>query len=475
MVFDQNWQERRQISKDAASKNKIAYNNAKDSYDEAMRAQKAAFAEFAASGYKQDSPAGQKYFAAKEKSKQAKEQMEVSKDAYRNSSTGWQIARTGAKAGKALGSTALSAIGLTPKKSEPVEPQKPNNTDSQEQSSEDKAEKDSNFDANALGSAMYDALGIWASKNTKDPLQRDKHLNRQAEMHDVQSGDHQKSAQHWGQIANRDYRVEAEKNAVSQAASENNQKVQNLGNASAGAAALERGVKSADYNTHMQRADQAQKEYTTDNEKMWDDRQAAEQERAGADVYNGVAQDMQTRNSMSSYLSHGNSGVDNLRPQQPEQQPEQPQQEQPEQPQQQPEQQPQQEQLQSDWMSVLNYATYANAPEGTRGAHWNPNNESGKKNPRLQNAIKLFNQAGVGNGKVISAQDVRNPSMWNDNWQLEQVLDRVNPEIKQKCLAETGRLRSDGSHSNEGDSKKDTLNNYYNTGAQQFTQQQQQQ
>ena len=72
------------------------------------------------------------------------------------------------------------------------------------------------------------------------------HLRRQSEMHDKQAGDEQKNAQQNFQVANRNYRVEAEKNAASQAAAENAQKVNNMGNASAGAAALERIVEKAD-------------------------------------------------------------------------------------------------------------------------------------------------------------------------------------------------------------------------------------
>lgn len=147
------------------------------------------------------------------------------------------------------------------------------------------------------------------------------HLRRQAEMHDKQAGDEQKNTQQNFQVANRDYRVEAEKNAASQAAAENAQKVNNMGNASAGAAALERGVKEADYNTHMQRQDQQRTEGVKNQREMWGARQTAEEERADADKGDHDYLQTQLYNNAASSLSMG--GVpdeekgDSKQPQQP--------------------------------------------------------------------------------------------------------------------------------------------------------------
>lgn len=145
--------------------------------------------------------------------------------------------------------------------------------------------------------------------DTKDPMGRSGHLNRQAEMHDIQAGDQQRAMQQNLQIANRDYRSEAEKNAASQAAAENAQKVHNLGNAGAGSAALERDVKAADYNTMMQRSDEQRRLGVENMEKMHDMRQTAEQERAGADVYDYTARDMAAHNLLSDWLSMGGPGL----------------------------------------------------------------------------------------------------------------------------------------------------------------------
>lgn len=131
-------------------------------------------------------------------------------------------------------------------------------------------------------------------------------LRRQAEMHDKQAGDEQKNAQQNFAVANRDYRGEAEKNAVSQAASENAQKVANMGNVSAAASALARGVKSADYNTHMQRQDQQRAEGVKNQREMWGSRQTAEEERANANKERHDYTDAQTYNLASNNLSKGN-------------------------------------------------------------------------------------------------------------------------------------------------------------------------
>ena len=131
-------------------------------------------------------------------------------------------------------------------------------------------------------------------------------LRRQAEMHDKQASDEQKNAQQNFAVANRDYRGEAEKNAVSQAASENAQKVANMGNVSGGAAALARGVKSADYNTHMQRQDQQRAEGVKNQREMWGSRQTAEEERANANKERHDYTDAQTYNLASNNLSKGN-------------------------------------------------------------------------------------------------------------------------------------------------------------------------
>lgn len=130
------------------------------------------------------------------------------------------------------------------------------------------------------------------------------HLRRQSEMHDKQAGDEQKNAQQNFQVANRNYRVEAEKNTGG-AAAENALKVSNMGNASAGAAALERTVAKADYNTHMQRKDQQRSEGVKNQREMWGARQTAEEERANADKGDHDYLQAQLYNNAASSLSMG--------------------------------------------------------------------------------------------------------------------------------------------------------------------------
>lgn len=159
-----------------------------------------------------------------------------------------------------------------------------------------------------LSTALNDSLSAYFQKQALGDTVKapnSEHLRNQAEMHDKQAGDEQKNAQQNFQVANRNYRVEAEKNAASQAASENAQKIQNLGNVSAGAAALERGVKSADYNTHMQRQDQQRTEGVKNQREMWGAKQTAEEERADANKEDHDYLDAQLYNTTVAGLSRG--------------------------------------------------------------------------------------------------------------------------------------------------------------------------
>lgn len=155
-----------------------------------------------------------------------------------------------------------------------------------------------------------------------DPSGRSQQLRNQAQMHERQAMDEQKNSQANMQVANRNYRVEAEKNAVSQAASENAQKVANMGNASAGAAALERGVATADYNTHMQRQDQQRAEGVKNQREMWGSKQTAEEERGSANITDYKWRDTDRYNKNSTELSAGEPEPEPEPEQTPEQTPE---------------------------------------------------------------------------------------------------------------------------------------------------------
>ena len=181
----------------------------------------------------------------------------------------------------------------------------------QENDNSTKQENDNNTareNVNSSSSVATNSLVNYLASKTPGGTSQEPnsiHLRRQSEIHDKQAGDEQKNAQQNFQVANRNYKVEAEKNAASQAAAENAQKVSNMGNASAGAAALERTVEKADYNTHMQRQDQQRSEGVKNQREMWGARQTAEEERANADKGDHDYLQAQLYNNAASSLSMG--------------------------------------------------------------------------------------------------------------------------------------------------------------------------
>lgn len=161
-----------------------------------------------------------------------------------------------------------------------------------------------------MSRAFAQGISDWAAnqsaRGTTAPDRASAHLQQQATMHDIQAGDLQKAQQQSQQIADRDYHAEAEKNAVAGAATENAQRVQNLSaSAGAGAAALNRQVKSADYNTMMNRADTQRDKAVERGKEAWDVRQQAERERAGADKADYAAREAETDNRRAANLSYG--------------------------------------------------------------------------------------------------------------------------------------------------------------------------
>lgn len=169
----------------------------------------------------------------------------------------------------------------------------------------------------AIGDTVGTAtVGLGAYLNSKLAGGRDPssgHARNQAKIHEEQAAQYQKDAQANKQIANRDYRGEAEKNAVANAATENAQKIANMGNVSAGAAALARTVGTADYNTHMQRQDAQRAEGVKNMQNMHDNRSAAEEQRATADQMDYDWQQQNSANAWNQYLSSGGyrSSTDN--------------------------------------------------------------------------------------------------------------------------------------------------------------------
>lgn len=186
----------------------------------------------------------------------------------------------------------------------------------QENDSNNEQENDNNTareNVNSSSSIATNSLVNYLASKTPGGTSQEPnsiHLRRQSEIHDKQAGDEQKNAQQNFQVANRNYKVEAEKNTGG-AAAENALKVSNMGNVSAGAAALERTVKKADYNTHMQRQDQQRSEGVKNQREMWGARQTAEEERANADKGDHDYLQAQLYNNAASSLSMGGVADEN--------------------------------------------------------------------------------------------------------------------------------------------------------------------
>ena len=137
-----------------------------------------------------------------------------------------------------------------------------------------------------------------------DPSGRSKQLRQQAQLHDIQATDEQKSAQQNFQVANRNARVEADKDAVAASAIKNAQTVNNLAaGTSAGTAALNRTVEQGDVAAHRQRADAQRAEGVKNQREMWGARQTAEEERGAANITDYQYRQSVGQTAMSDYLS----------------------------------------------------------------------------------------------------------------------------------------------------------------------------
>lgn len=158
------------------------------------------------------------------------------------------------------------------------------------------------FARTASNAAVNAMTNLTSSDNAPD--KSDVHLDNQAVMHEQQAAKEGMNEQQERQIANRDYRGEADKNAVAQAAIKNQQTVQNMGAAAGNAAAaLNRQVGESDYNTHMQRQDEARQRAVANQREAEGARQTAERERAGADTARNEAMQQRMYNNEVDTLS----------------------------------------------------------------------------------------------------------------------------------------------------------------------------
>ena len=147
----------------------------------------------------------------------------------------------------------------------------------------------------------------------QDPSGRSKQLREQARMHRVQAADEQKSSQQNFQVANRDARVEADKDGIAKAAVKNAQTVNNLSSGTGvGTAALNRTVEMGDIGEHRQRADQQRQEGVKNQREMWGARQTAEEEDGSANITDYKYRQARGQTAVSDVLSQedGEDGED---------------------------------------------------------------------------------------------------------------------------------------------------------------------
>lgn len=144
-----------------------------------------------------------------------------------------------------------------------------------------------------------------STQKARDPMGRSAGLEAQADLHMREAADYQKLAQEMEQIANRDYRQEAENDAAANATIKNAQTVAIMGNASAGAAALNKDMEAADYNARINRQDTMRKEAMDAKQSAYDSKQIAAQERTDAKGYDYTAHNQQAAQNMARRLSSG--------------------------------------------------------------------------------------------------------------------------------------------------------------------------
>lgn len=142
-----------------------------------------------------------------------------------------------------------------------------------------------------------------------DPTGMSTAKRNQAAIHAQQASDEQKNAQANAQIAHRNYRYEADKNAAASAATQNAQTVNNMSAASGGgAAAIQRQVATPDYNIMMNRQDTQRKEGVTNQREMYGAQNVAADERGTANKWDYDARQRNIINSLTSGLSNGGYG-----------------------------------------------------------------------------------------------------------------------------------------------------------------------
>lgn len=136
-------------------------------------------------------------------------------------------------------------------------------------------------------------------------------LRAQAQEDVRQAGDEQRNMQQNFQIANRNYRDEAGRDAAMKAASQNAQKVNNAAaGVGSGAAAMLRDVVTPDTQTYMNRQDAQRKEGVENQRQMHAAQQEAIRRNTDANGYDYVIADANRYNAAVGALSNNNAKTD---------------------------------------------------------------------------------------------------------------------------------------------------------------------
>lgn len=253
------------------------------------------------------------------------------------------------------------------------------------------------------------------------------HAQNKANLHEQLANEEFKAAQKQSQISNRDPRRESGLDAAMSAENKNAQIVANMGNASAGAAALERQVGDAGQflQQNRDRGDTARKDAVQSFQQGYDDKQRAEQRREEGNI--GVLEGYgnQISNTQTDILSMGKTDIE---PPQEEQPAPEPQQESTPEPQPEPEAEPEPPdptKLNVDWQEILNYITYANDPTSS---HYGPGGDRRAAAEKYWNIVK---QAYPDvNLEPITAQELSTKGLTFDSGgQTQQFSETARPDF----------------------------------------------
>lgn len=183
----------------------------------------------------------------------------------------------------------------------------------QQQQAQQQAQQPSEQAQRSVGANMPTQSAITAGLTShfysRDPSGSAAGKRETADIAQKQAAQEQINAQQNAQIANRNYRGEAEKNAVAQAATENAQKLASMGAAAGGgAAALNRTVETPDYNTHMQRSDEQRQKGVEQQREGTGYEQSAALQRGKANVVDYRTGAKQIQQIYNDFLTHGAYG-----------------------------------------------------------------------------------------------------------------------------------------------------------------------